>query len=213
MVRLIVSVLISTVLSATLVAVPKSIRDVDFKNLAYPWDERSFHGVPGTWHWLSHLPQSKVTLTQGQKDFPPPGAKEPRSPYDSYPHVTFESVTYGDLNNDGLEEAAVDLHYGTGGTATWDYLYIYTLDHGSPKLLAMLESGSRAYGGLTRLSIEGGELVLDFMDRDKRRGDCCSEGYIRVHYRWKQGHFIEQGERTYGPLKWEVIPTKEWWED
>jgi len=190
----------------------KSIRDIDFKNLAYPFDE-TFHGVPGTWHWITRLPQSKITLTQGRKDFLPPGAKEPRGPYDSYPYLMFGSVTYGDLNNDGLEEAAVDLAYGTGGTANWHYLYIFTLEHGVPKLLALLESGSRADGGLIRTSIEAGLLVLDFLDQGKRQGDCCSRGYIRVHYRWKRDHFIEQGSRSYGALEIEERPIKEWWED
>jgi hypothetical protein len=58
-------------------------------------------------------------------------------------------------------------------------------------LLARLESGSRADGGLLKVAIEQRTLILDFADTEKRAGDCCSEGYIRVKYRLKDGRFVE----------------------
>ena len=190
-------------LGSTVTADPKSIREVDFNNFSYPWDGEPYRAVPERWSWMSPFPQSKVTLTQGRKDLSPPDTNELGCPY-----LMFRSVTHGDLDGDGRDEAAVDLLYGTGGTANWHYLYIYTFDQGSPKLLALLEIGSRADGGLSGLSIQKGFLVLDFLDKDKRMGDCCSEGYIRVHYRWKKGHFTEQGSRTYGALEVIEYPLK-----
>lgn len=116
------------------------------------------------------------------------------------PLVSVDSVTYGDLDGDGVDEAAVHLNYSTGGTMNWDFLYIYKLKSGQPKALAILESGSRAYGGLARSVVENGQLVLDFADAERLVGDCCSEGYIRIHYRWRNGAFIEEGQRERGDL-------------
>lgn len=81
---------------------------------------------------------------------------------------------------------------------------MYKLDHGVPRLLGRLESGSRADGGLVKTAIRNRLLVLDFADAERRVGDCCSEGFIRVRYRWRQGHFVETGPRERGDLKLEV---------
>jgi hypothetical protein len=94
----------------------------------------------------------------------------------------------------------VDLLYGTGGTANWHYLYVYSFDRPRPKLIAMLESGSRAYGGLVDVKIQRRLLMLDFADAAMRMGDCCSEGFVRVRYRWRQSTFIESGVRQRGKL-------------
>jgi hypothetical protein len=110
------------------------------------------------------------------------------------------SVTYGDLNADGTEEAAVHLNYTEGGTANWDYLYVYKLVRTRPKLMSILKGGSRSHGGLNRVAIQNGLLTLDFADPDRRVGDCCSEGYIRVRYRWRDGKFVEEGPREHGDV-------------
>jgi hypothetical protein len=82
-----------------------------------------------------------------------------------------------------------------------DYLYIYRESSTGPKLLGILKAGSRADGGLFRTAIRQGLLVLDFADAERRVGDCCSEGYIRVCYRWRNGSFNEEGPRERGDIK------------
>jgi hypothetical protein len=104
------------------------------------------------------------------------------------------------LDGDGNEEAIVHLNYSTGGTANWDFLYVYGQGHGQLPILGILESGSRGYGGLVRTRITQGLLVLDFADAERRVGDCCSEGYVRIRYRWKKGVFVETGTRERGDL-------------
>ena len=41
--------------------------------------------------------------------------------------VSVDAVIYGDLDSDGIEEAAVLLNCSSGGTVNWDFLYIYKL--------------------------------------------------------------------------------------
>lgn len=157
---------------------------------------RVLEGVPPSWQWLPQSRNSDIRLRDGIHRFQVPGAPMLGSPY-----LMFWSVAFGDLTGDGRDEAVVDLLYSSGGTANWLYLYVYTTADGSPKLLGILRSGSRANGGLIRVAIQQGLLVLDFEDTNRRVADCCSEGWVRVAYRRQGSHFVENGGRSYGDLK------------
>ncbi len=121
--------------------------------------------------------------------------------------LSVDSVSYGDLFGEGGEAAVVSLNYSTGGTANWDFIYIYTLKSGSPTLMGRMETGSRGSGGLIKATVQKGLLVVDFADKDRRAGDCCSEGYIRVSYKWQAGSFAEMGKRERGDLDLHEAPT------
>jgi len=146
--RLIAIAAVSIVLP--LFAVRQTIRKIDFKNTLYAWDEPT-RGIPSKWQWLDDAPHGSVQLKMD-------GTDSQRGA--SLPYLRLISVTYGDLDGDGREEAAVDLLYSGGGTANWHYLYVYALDGRQPKLLAVLESGSRADGGLMRVKIQKQSLIL-----------------------------------------------------
>ncbi len=183
----------------------KSIRQIDFKNFTYPWGKTMEDGPAADYAdaaarpyiWLNPLPHQSIRGPKGAHPFYESSDDPDERSHD--PRVSVDDVTYGDLDSDGIEEAAVHLNYGTGGTYNWDFLYIYKLSGGHPRLLALLGSGSRGDGGLGRVVISGGFLVLDFNDPDRRQGDCCSEGYVRVRFRWQNNHFVEEGRRE----RWE----------
>lgn len=172
------------------------IHQVDFRNFSYPLD--GGYGVPSSWRWM------KIPVNGGMRIQLVNGESKPTDPDEpaSRPHLSWRSVVYGQLTKNTLEQdAVVDLLYDSGGTANWHYLYIYRLKDGEPELMAWLESGSRAYGGLVKVDVRDHLLVLDFDDPSKREGDCCSDGYIRVSYRWQNGRFVEVPPRQYGSLK------------
>jgi len=171
---------------------------IDFTNFSFPWDEEMGDSVPSAWHWIIPPPRTRIQVVDGVHHFYSHGQDQYEREHT--PRITLHSVTYGDLNVNGTQQAAVHLNYSSGGTANWDFLYIYALRHGRSKLLGLLASGSRADGGLVNVSIAGGYLILDFADAERRVGDCCSEGYIRVHYRWRSGAFVEEGPREKGDL-------------
>lgn len=178
------------------------IHQVDFKNFGYPIDNDE--GVPVGWRWIKSGTEETIPLLNGR--WKPTDPDEPPSP----PYLSFWSVTYGEIGTTlPLEVAAVDLIYGSGGTANWHYLYIYTLENGQPKLMEWLESGSRAYYGLVKVGFQNGQLVLDFEDPAKRVGECCSTSYVRVHYRWQNNHFIDAGSREHGDLPLNGPPHKQ----
>jgi len=193
--------------SATLpLASPKepSIRQIDFKNFIYPWGKTMEDGPAADYTdaaarpyvWLNPVPQLRTRVIKGMHHFYVSGEDPDEHSHD--PLVSVDDVTYGDLDSDRIEEAAVHLNCSSGGTANWDFLYVYKLTDGHLKLFGILGAGSRAYGGLGRVAISGGFLILDFNDPDRRQGDCCSEGYIRVRFRWQNGHFVEEGPRERG---------------
>lgn len=180
-----------------------SIRNVDFKNFDYPWDERA--GDRTVWQWLDTSAETSVRLTDGVAELN--NSDDPDQSVGDMPSLRLTSVTYGILGPHGNEAAAIELNYSTGGTDNWDYLYVYELENGSPKLLGRLQSGSGADGGLVKVAIQNRALVLDFADAERRLGDCCSEGYIRVTYRLKNGRFVESGPRSQGDLSIQkVVP-------
>ena len=159
------------------------IEKINFKNFVYPLAEDSADDAApanSPWRWFSGEAKSTVRLVNGRHDFTSPDGHS-----DGY--LLYWSVTYGDLNGDGEDEAAVDLLRGTGGTKNWHYLYVFSLANGSPRLVGTLMSGSRADGGLVSVKIVRGILSLDFQDADRREGDCCSRGIIRVRYRIQEG--------------------------
>jgi len=163
-----------------------TIRQVDFYNSAYPWVEEN--SVPGELQWLPPTERKRVRLVNGRLELEAGG------------YLKFEAIHYGDLTGDGREEAVVILRYGTGGTANWSYGYVYTLVSRKPRLLARFRTGSRATHGLYQLGIAQGILTIDLLDPAKAIADCCSNGFIRARYRWRNGAFKETGPREFGPV-------------
>jgi hypothetical protein len=197
MVRSLVRVFFTAPLMLT--AAEPGIRGFDFKNFEYPWLRGS--GAPSRWNWLQVTSQSHVRLQNGVFTFDP--TDPPRSAY-----LHLGSVTFGDLDGDKQDEAAVDLYYGTGGTASWHYLYIFKAANGIAVPIGILKSGSRAYGGLGDVKIRQGLLILDFADGDRQEGDCCSRGIIRVSYRLQGGRFIETGARQKDSIRSAYYPAE-----
>jgi hypothetical protein len=176
-------------------------RRIDFKNFSIPWDDETATSPPDSespWHWLKRIPEPRISLVNGLHHFYKPSQSQFER--DHAPLLRMVSVTYGDLDASGAGQTAVHFNYTEGGTANWDYLYVYKVDSSHAELMAILKGGSRAYGGLNRIAIQNGLLVLDFADPDRRVGDCCSEGYIRVRYRWRDGKFVEEGPREHGDV-------------
>jgi hypothetical protein len=183
-------------LRLSLGAATPGLKTVDFKNFEYPWYSS---GARSAWHWMNGTPHSHIRLKDGRHIFDPND-----SSHSAY--LELSSVIRGDLDGDGQDEAAVDLRYGSGGTASWHYLYVFKASGRYAVPLGVLESGSRAYGGLINIQITQGLLVLDFADADRREGDCCSRGFIRVRYRFKDGRFIETGQREKDSLRAPYYP-------
>ena len=174
-------------------AAPQSIRDIDWKNFSYPL--LGTGRVPEEVRWIAPGTKKAVALINGKYIVPDNCRDDMRH----CPLVTFDSVSYGDIAGIKSTVAAAVLTYHSGGTANWQYVYVFEFESGRPRLLEWLRTGSRAARGLRDVSISNGDLVLAVNDPEKQQGDCCSAGTIITRYRWAGSSFSASGQPVHKP--------------
>jgi len=87
-----------------------TIRQIDFDNFSYPWsDAEPPEDVHQPWHWYTPVPDRHFRAVNDLHHFY-------LRDKDSYvrehsPMISVDSVTHGDLDGDGVEEAVVALNY------------------------------------------------------------------------------------------------------
>jgi hypothetical protein len=169
----------------------RSIRDIDFKNFTYP-----------------KLPTGKCsrmsTVRVRDGKYGSIQKFSPRVvPRRGCWQVDVGPVIYGDVTDDGSEEAIVVLYAEMGGTESSNDVFIYTLKHNKPALLWKFATGDRAEGGLVKTYAQNGTLVLElagqnrFIGGNLYGGDCtgaCQPPFLtRTTYQWKRGAFRRRG--------------------
>src|SRR5215467_12149939 len=162
-------------------------QNVDFRNFTYPFPAEKRLDVPGKMAWMSMNAKDSVRLTNGRYDFEktnPPG-----------PILLLTRVECGYLTSEKQLDAVVVLEYETGGTPWWNYVYAFSFTSGSPKLVGWFHTGSRAYFGLYRLEIGSPGLIVDLLDPDQLTALCCSEGFVRFNYSFRNGYFVQSGPK------------------
>jgi hypothetical protein len=185
----------------------ENIRQIDFKTFSYPLNDTVLGHDDLKWLGMSQQVHSKrkpIHLVNGEDLTKSSSLFMDGREYVKIEGFTLQSVDYVDVTGDGKEDAIVVLLYRTGGTQNTHYVYIYSFIDGRPKLLAYCHTGDRAYSGLYKVYGERGNLVVELLDPDKRSGDCCSSGFVRVRYRWNEGKFEETGAHEYGSVP--VVP-------
>jgi hypothetical protein len=115
------------------------IRSVDFSAVSYP-------NLPDYSH-SSGYKKKRITLKPGE------GAPS--------------HINYGDVTDDGAEEAIVVLPIENRGSAIPYYVYIFTMHQGKPKLIWDFETGDRADGGLRQVYAQDGDLIIELYGRGK----------------------------------------------
>jgi hypothetical protein len=141
----------------------KSIRSLDFTRVTYP-NFPVYTDDRGT--------VKRVTLQPGE----------------AAPSFT----SFGDITGDGEEEAVVVLGIQNRGSAISDYVYVFTLERGLPRIIWEFQTGDRADGGLRQVYAKDGELVVELFGKnrvvggDLMLGDeplCCPSSFTRAYYR------------------------------
>jgi hypothetical protein len=167
------------------------IRSVDFSNFTYP-------AKP-----IYHNGESTFTLRKGRYEGRP-GIVGDSGPFgDPYP-VFLVRVIYGDITNDGNEEAIVIISERVAGTAIPYYVYIFAMDGNHVKLPWAFPAGDRGDGGLRRVYPQGGALVVELYGKDTAVGDiqdkeentpaCCPKSFTRTRYEWNGKQFVQSGK-------------------
>jgi hypothetical protein len=183
-----VGVLTALAFAGLVLSAPRSVREADFNNFDYIFVRDELAAVPTKLTWLR--PEGNVIpIRDGRYRF---------SCEDSpCPLLTVDHTVFGDIAGLSQTAALVVMTYHTSGTATWQYVYVVSMLSGAPRVIAWLETGSRAYMGLSQVSTSQGDLVLTVYDPEKRVGDCCSSGTITYRYRWNGSSFEQAGQAVF----------------
>jgi hypothetical protein len=166
----------------------------DFRNFTYPFPNQKFMPVPDKFEWMSLNVKTTVTLVNGRYDFD-------RANPSAGPSLILDRVLYGYLTSPKQLDAIAVLGYHTGGTAYWDYVFVFSFASDSPKLVGWFRAGSRADSGLYQLRVTNRALIVDLLDPERRVADCCSEGFVRTSYDFENGHFVQRDAQEFGNIE------------
>lgn len=154
----------------------QDIRKIDFKNFTYnPF-------------CVGEEPQN-VTVKDGEFL-----EEKQEDGYTDRFSFTIFSINYGDINDDGNEDAVILSNCNTGGTGQFTEGFVYELKDGKPSLVTRIPGGDRAYGGLVEAKIENGLLVVDSNDVGEQSGACCPEFSVTSRYKITGGKLSEVGK-------------------
>lgn len=164
------------------------IRQIDFANYSYTIPERDPDRDP-TFAPLSTTGGTRVRLKSGKYLFNNPVGRD-------WVAVSLHFVSYGDVTDDGREEAIVALRVQSGGTQSWGLLLIYGSDRGKVHLLQTFWTGDHGNEGLHRAYAERGSLLVEIYDPESSLGDCCPTRVNKVRLRWNGAKFQEADRET-----------------
>lgn len=106
-------------------------------------------------------------------------------------------VVYGDVDGDTADEAIISTLCNTGGTGNFTEGFIYGMKDGQPALIARIEGGDRAYGGLRKVSVENGKIIKVERSAPGELGaNCCPEEIETTIYRFENNSLVQIGEKT-----------------
>ena len=169
-----------------------SIKDVDFKNFTYSYprnDSDTFTLKTGI----------KKQIREQNED----GAK-------------LEKIEYGDVTNDGKDEAMIGIYPLMDGNCQCETVYIYTLENKKPRLLWSFDTYDKAIGGFKRAYAENGDLIIEtfgdskFEDgkwkfnspKNKFKGYCCPTAYTKIRFKWNGEKFVASGNPELFDYDW-----------
>ena len=131
----------------------------------------------------------KNGVYEGQP-FVPEGAARPR--------VAFVEQLYisGDLDGDGVEEAAGFLTESSGGSGSYTYLVIVDTDNSHYKNVATWKLGDRIK--VRALRLQQGALELDMVTAGPQEAACCPTLKVHKSYRYTGGKLTETSSEEQG---------------
>jgi hypothetical protein len=142
------------------------IEAIDFENYTYPLKGQSYKLIGG-YYAKNSAPNSQWELRLA------------------------EAIYYGDLTGDGKNEAVVVLSYGTVGGAQTVEARVYTLQRGSPALLATFPVADTLSCELDHyVDLDDGKVRVE---RIYGQAERCEQNEVR-EYRWDGSKFMPVGE-------------------
>ena len=146
-----------------------SVRDV-------PWGEREYEIDDGSGT------EATVRLHDG---------RYVRDDEDDELEVVLRDVQYGDVTNDGQEEAIVQTVVRTGGTGAFDSADVYALRDGRPTRIARIDGGDRGDGGIQSIRVvQPGQVIVSRLHSTDEDGACCPSQVIVETWQFLDGGLV-----------------------
>jgi len=124
----------------------------------------------------------KVTLVNGRFEAPIAGTALKATA------TLAEQIASGDLNGDGLFDAAVVLATNTGGTGVFKDLHAVLNQGGQAVDTAVMTLGDRVQ--IKALAIREGEIIVDMMTHGPKDGLCCPTVEVVQTYRLQGNNLV-----------------------
>ncbi len=102
--------------------------------------------------------------------------------------IQLADMTFGDLNNDGVEDAAVILVSDPGGSGTFYELAAVLNQNGHPRHITSFALGDRVQ--VQQFNIRDGEIVVQMLTQGQDDPMCCPTQLVRNHYRLQEDTLI-----------------------
>ena len=146
--------------------VPTEFNGIDFKNQTYPMSVNL--------SYTTTFRRRTVRLKDGSYEY-----RDRRGPGGA--QYDLRNVDYVDVSGDGKKEAVVRISQvicGVSCDGGSDFFYFYSIDHGKPRLLSRLETGSLGYDcGLKSFNLKRGYLTLETFRACRFDGTSIKPGY------------------------------------
>ena len=108
-------------------------------------------------------------------------------------HIIINDITYGDLNDDGKDEAIIQYMCGSGASGAYLGGLIYEFES---REFTNIEGGDKGNGGLIELKIENGMLIVE-NNQSSQGHACCPDSIRTSKYKFKENKLILKDEQTY----------------
>jgi heat shock protein HslJ len=108
-----------------------------------------------------------------------------------------EPVAFGDLDGDGVEDAAVILAANAGGSGTFISLEAVRNEGGEPVHLASYPLGDRVR--IESLAIEGGQILLEMITHGPDDPMCCPTQQVVQTYALREGELEQTSSQVISP--------------
>lgn len=107
----------------------------------------------------------------------------------AYTSMDEGQIAFGDLNNDGIDDAAVIFATSGGGTGYFIDLVVVYNKNGEPQNIASTALGDRVV--VKHISIKNGAIELHLLTHRESDGQCCPTKKTSLKYIVKGGVMLE----------------------
>ena len=150
--------------------------------------------------WANRRYELTMFEGEGEMDFAVvDGVYESSTPGDpNFEWLAVQPPVYGDLDGDGVAEAAIVVVYNNGRERFDDKLLVYTASPDGPRRLGIVYGGNRGDGGLGPIAIRDGALRVTRFRGEPSDPPCQPSQQVIETWRW-DGRFFTETESARRP--------------